>query len=30
VPAHVQEGVWNHHPLSQISGALGGVPQPTA
>lgn len=30
VPTHVQEGVWNRHPLSQLSGALGGVPQPTA
>ncbi|MBW2462558.1 MAG: hypothetical protein JRH11_12995, partial [Deltaproteobacteria bacterium] len=30
VPDNVQAGVWNHHPLTQLSGTLGGVPQSTA
>jgi fatty acid desaturase len=27
VPEHVREDVWNHRPLSQLAGALGGVRQ---
>jgi len=30
VPEHILKDVWNHRPLLQLAGALGGVRQPTS